>query len=85
MGLRRREEEMDIERMKVNNKAPKNDRPRLRELDINVSTKGAKQQEEVGKRKKGMWKRRGQMEKRELDQDKDQNKKNIYKKRIKMG
>lgn len=54
MGIRGREEEIDIERMKVNNKAPKNDRPRLIELEINDSTKGAKQQEEVGKRKKGM-------------------------------
>lgn len=42
-GARGTKGEMDIERMEINNKAPKNDRPRLRELDMNVSTEGAKQ------------------------------------------
>lgn len=39
----------------------------------------------MGKTKKGIWKRRGQGEKRELDQHRDHNKENIEEKIIKRG
>lgn len=42
-------------------------RPRLRELDVNVCTEGAKQPENMGQTKQGRWKRRGQGERKELE------------------
>lgn len=60
MELGDREEKKDNENLEVHLNTLISGRPRLSELDVNVSTEGVKQQENVGKTKQGMWKRRGQ-------------------------
>lgn len=53
MEIRGREGEKDSENLEIQ-LSQLSDRPSLRELDVNVSTKGVKQQENVGKAKQRM-------------------------------
>lgn len=84
MKIGDRKEAKDTESMKMQ-LSQISDRPRLRELDVNVSSEGVKQQKTGGKAKRGVWKRRGQGERTEMVQHKDKNKENISDKGSKRG
>lgn len=71
--------------MEVSNNVRENDRPKLMELNMNINTERANQRGELGKAKKGICKRLGKGERKEIAQSCDLNKENIGEKEIKRG
>lgn len=67
--------------MEVSNNVQENDRPKLMELNMNISTERANQHGELGKTKKRMQKRLGKGERKEMAQSYDLNKENIGEKK----
>lgn len=78
--LEKVERAMEIEDREVITTMQENDRPPLRELSQNHNTDEAYQMRELGKLKKGMWKRISQGEKKLL-QNADHDKENLKKKK----